>query len=387
MTLAVFTYSDYSILCKKLGFSPREEVYSNIFQYLNDIENDNNFDKARFSIYLESIGINKVNAIFFDALTAVTIKNHKYRHAINAILAYHECDYISFEELRLRSSQSNWVLKLLYSLIKVPFVFICTFFWGVYHHIVFNMFGFVSFHDFDGKTILITGSSGDVAQQLIARVAGPNVRLICVYHNKLPQNKLLENSILVQSDLSMPLDLIGKLDAIDVKPGDIDLVFWCAGVKMQAVSSHNIEKLIKTFYVNTISPAAFYDWYCENHSGHFIVLSSLGRYHGFPNTNGYNASKAALSILFESIVMENSITSSGASVTVVEPGLIKTGMNSNTVLSNLLSIPCNDAISIILGSTIKNNLFVKFPSFFRLLLFGLMGVGYKIRVRLISKLL
>ena len=385
-SLLNFSYNDYKSLCNSLKINPTEAQFDAVKRYMSSNEVVCEINNEKFSIYLENILINKFNIPLYDFSTKIFIKNHKIRFVLNAIVAVHECNKNSFLEMISRDDYVFYWLKLILFPFKLLIYFLLSMLWILFHYLRYKALGFLTFHDFSGKTFLITGAGGTIAQDLILRLSGGDVRVICVYHTKQPSLILPDNAILIRSDLSSVDDLIAKLNDLSITPNDIDVTIWCAGVKYNNGLSLKHEILIKTFNVNTFSPVKFYEWFGVNHMGHFLVVSSLGRYHGYPGTNGYNASKAGLSILFESINIENQIYNIKAKVSIIEPGLVMTAMTSNSAAERLLSVRPFYVTSKILKSFGKKSLFVKFPSSFRVFLLLLMLAGSELRSKIIIKL-
>ena len=134
------------------------------------------------------------------------------------------------------------------------------------------------------------------------------------------------------------------------------------------------------------SLARFHSWYAKNKNGYLVPISSMGRFHGFPFTSGYNASKAALSIWLESINIENRIIGSNYKITVIEPGLISTDMIKKTLVNRLLSLSVEASVTKILKSVKRRKDIVRFPMIFRYYLLALILVGAKMRFYLLSKI-
>jgi short-subunit dehydrogenase len=61
-------------------------------------------------------------------------------------------------------------------------------------------------------------------------------------------------------------------------------------------------------------------------SGHLVAISSLAAYRGIPKSASYGASKAALSLFFESLRLD--LKPKGIDVTIIHPGFIKTPLTA-----------------------------------------------------------
>ena len=64
----------------------------------------------------------------------------------------------------------------------------------------------------------------------------------------------------------------------------------------------------------------------QHGSGRIVAVSSLAAYRGMPGSGAYNASKAAVTTLIESVRLE--LRGSGITVTTIAPGFVRTDMTA-----------------------------------------------------------
>jgi len=148
-----------------------------------------------------------------------------------------------------------------------------------------------------------------------------------------------------------------------------NLVILNAAIKIER-NGFNPKDLIKTIDVNLISQIRLVENIVPNldeNTGKLVFISSLGDQHGMVSTNGYNVSKAALTILAKSLRMDFLLTGLKIKTILVRPGLIETDMKKNgRVLSFFQTSPVK-AAEIIVDGIAKGKKNIAFPQSFRFL--------------------
>jgi short-subunit dehydrogenase len=116
------------------------------------------------------------------------------------------------------------------------------------------------------------------------------------------------------------------------------------------------------------------------HSGHIVGVSSMAAYRGFPLTNAYCASKAALNVFLEGLRAE--ISDRGVKVTTVCPGFVRTPMTARNTGPMPFLMDADVAARRILGAVRRGRRVYNFPwpmaalmALVRLLPGGLLDVG------------
>jgi NAD(P)-dependent dehydrogenase (short-subunit alcohol dehydrogenase family) len=179
------------------------------------------------------------------------------------------------------------------------------------------------------------------------------------------------------------------LAEIGVSAADIDVAVINAGIKEESSLTGTTAALKRVFDVNVFGAmdtvAAFLPEFRARGRGHLIFISSLGRWHGMPASGSYNASKAALSILVESMAMDLGDEGRKAvRMTSVEPGLIQTGMVGRSMLQNLLSVDAETAARNILQCAARGCQICRFPFLFTLMTAVIATLPMSLRVRILG---
>jgi NAD(P)-dependent dehydrogenase (short-subunit alcohol dehydrogenase family) len=171
--------------------------------------------------------------------------------------------------------------------------------------------------------------------------------------------------------------------------GRIDAVIANAGVKEESVGPGAYEALKRTFAVNVFgavqTATAILPAWGKRGGGRVIFISSQGRWHGMARTGAYNASKAALSIFAESMAMDLRAEAAPIRITLVEPGLIRTGMVGRGMLQNLLSVDTETAARNILQCAARGCLTCRFPFLFTMMTAAVAVLPMGLRVRVLGR--
>jgi len=107
------------------------------------------------------------------------------------------------------------------------------------------------------------------------------------------------------------------------------------------------------------SVAAVVPQMIEAGRGQLVAISSLAAYRGLPKSAAYCASKAAVSILFESLRLD--LKPKGIDVTIIHPGFIKTPLTEGRSARMPYLMELDDAVAKILGAIEKRKKSYAFP--------------------------
>ncbi len=184
------------------------------------------------------------------------------------------------------------------------------------------------------KVVLITGASSGIGRALSIELArrGATIGLVARRQDVLKQ---IVNEIKTAGGLAidLPADVTDR-DAIHLAAqtllqnfGHIDVLIASAGISTTTnvndfceIEAARVIEVNLIGVINTIT--AVLPNMRERKTGHLVALSSLAAYRGLPKSATYCASKAAVSVLFESLRID--LKADGIDVTIIHPGFIKT---------------------------------------------------------------
>jgi NADP-dependent 3-hydroxy acid dehydrogenase YdfG len=97
----------------------------------------------------------------------------------------------------------------------------------------------------------------------------------------------------------------------------------------------------------------------ERGSGQLVAISSLAGIRGLPKSAAYSASKAGMTAFFESVRLD--LADKGVSVTIIQPGFIKTPLTSGRHNKMPFLMELDDAIPHFINAIEKRKRFAAFP--------------------------
>jgi short-subunit dehydrogenase len=97
----------------------------------------------------------------------------------------------------------------------------------------------------------------------------------------------------------------------------------------------------------------------ERGKGHLVAISSLAGIRGLPKSAAYSASKAAMTMFFESVRLD--MIEKGIDVTIIQPGFIETPLTAGRTNRMPYVMKLDDAIPYFLSAIEKKKAFAAFP--------------------------
>ena len=207
----------------------------------------------------------------------------------------------------------------------------------------------------NNKNVLITGASSGIGKEFALQLGrrGASVGLVA---RRLEMLVDIESEITANGGIAMSLtadvtnaaELRAQANRFREQLGPIDVLIANAGIG--GTVSHPVklppEEFAKVININLIgaanSVAAVLPEMVERGSGRLVAISSLSAYRGLPKSEAYCASKAAVSIYFESLRLD--LKNTGVEVTIIHPGFIKTPLTSGRQAKMPFLMELDDAV-------------------------------------------
>lgn len=188
------------------------------------------------------------------------------------------------------------------------------------------------------KTIVITGSTSGIGQELVNQFSEDDYRIFCGYRNKEKLNFPESDKIIpFYIDMKDRKSIIAAAEFIKSNADRIDVLINVAGIVVAGpVELTDTDRLREQFDVNVFSHIEF----SQNlvpilENGRIINISSMASFGNFPFISPYCASKRALDIFFNAFAMENH---KKIKVISIKPGVIVTPIWEKAVESNLKAV-------------------------------------------------
>lgn len=198
--------------------------------------------------------------------------------------------------------------------------------------------------NFEGKTVLVTGASGDIGKAIVRQFADAGARVAVHYNsNREAAEQLIasikgDGHIAVQSDMSDADSVARMVDFTIEQFGQMDVLVNNAGIDIKhAVAEvdyaewqrawHEVMSVNLTGTANASYCAARH--MIERDGGRIVNVSSRGAYRGEPEHTSYGASKAGMSALSQSLARE--LAPFNIFVTAVAPGWVEGGLSKDAL--------------------------------------------------------
>ena len=205
------------------------------------------------------------------------------------------------------------------------------------------------------KTVLITGASSGIGKEFALQLTrlGAVVGLVARRADMLSDvvSEITSRggtALPLVADVTKPAEIRAQADRFRAELGPIDFLIVNAGIGGTVVHPAKLqpEQFAKVIDVNLIgaanSVAAVLPEMVERGSGRLVAISSLSAYRGLPKSGAYCASKAAMSIYFESLRID--LKDSGIEVTIIHPGFIKTPLTAGRKAKMPYMLELDDAV-------------------------------------------
>ncbi|MBA2621236.1 MAG: SDR family NAD(P)-dependent oxidoreductase [Acidobacteria bacterium] len=222
------------------------------------------------------------------------------------------------------------------------------------------------------KIVFLTGASSGIGEALALEIAqrGAVVGLLARREELLRQifDKINQNGGLARNftvDITDARAVAGAAQSLRNEFGNIDVLIANAGISGNEKETRNLKaeavtRVIDTNLIGAVnSVAAVLPQMLERKSGQLVAISSLAGFRGLPKSAAYCASKAGMTAFFESVRLD--VQNRGVSVTIIQPGFIKTPLTSGREAKMPFLMELEDSIPHFLNAMEKRKKFAAFP--------------------------
>lgn len=224
--------------------------------------------------------------------------------------------------------------------------------------------------EFKNLNILITGVSSGIGYQLAKDLAAEGANIAILSRRKEMIDELareLENTTKVKAykcDVTKKEEVKEAVAKIKIDFNKIDIAILNSGVgRNSSVWDYNSSAAEEVFNTNVLGAVYCIEQllpeFISEKRGVIVGISSLGDGKGFPKSGFYSASKAALTIILESLRIE--LKSTNVKVITVKPGFIKTPMTDKNKFRMPFLMSVEEGSKIILNGMRKEKRIIEFP--------------------------
>ena len=224
--------------------------------------------------------------------------------------------------------------------------------------------------NFKNSVILLTGASSGIGYQLAIDLAKEGAQLALLSRRTdLLQSLAAElgdktKIKYYRCDVTLKNEVIEIISKIKKDFGKIDIAILNSGVGFRSsVLEYRSDDAEKTFNTNVLGAVYCIEQllpdFISEKRGVIVGVSSLGDGKGFPKSGFYSASKAAFTIILESLRIE--LKKYNVKVITVKPGFIKTPMTDKNEFKMPYLMSVEKGSRIILDGLKKDKRIIEFP--------------------------
>lgn len=224
--------------------------------------------------------------------------------------------------------------------------------------------------DFKNSVVLITGASSGIGFQLAKDLAIEGAQLALLSRRTdllISLSEKLSDITKVKyykCDVTAKNEVVETISKVKKDFGKIDIAILNSGVAFRSsVLNYKSEEAEKTFNTNVLGAVYCIEQllpeFISEKRGVIVGISSLGDGKGFPKSGFYSASKAAFTILLESLRIE--LKKYNVKVVTIKPGFVKTAMTDKNEFKMPFLISVEEGSKIILDGLKKDKSIIEFP--------------------------
>lgn len=222
------------------------------------------------------------------------------------------------------------------------------------------------------KVVFLTGASSGIGEALAVEIAKNGAILGLLARREELLKEIAEKCEKVGGTARIfPFDVVDyekvqeSADKLREEFGRIDILIANAGIggnnkETRELQPEFVKKVIDINLMGAVNSVyAVLPQMLERKSGQLVAVSSLAGFRGLPKSAAYSASKGGMTNLFESIRLD--VQDKGVSVTIIQPGFIKTPLTSGRKNKMPFLMELEDAIPLFLNAIEKKKKFAAFP--------------------------
>ncbi len=221
------------------------------------------------------------------------------------------------------------------------------------------------------KTVLITGASSGIGYSLAKLLPNENCSLALLSRRKDALSSLVEELKLnggkvniYKCDVTNPQEVKNVFEDVRNDFGNIDIAILNAGISSRAdIKNYSSAIAKEIFEVNALGIVNCVEQllpdFIKRKEGMLVGVSSLAESRGYPRSGFYNASKAAATLLLESLRVE--LKPFNVKILIVKPGFVRTPMTDKNEFQMPFLMNVDKAAKIILEGIKKEKKIIQFP--------------------------
>jgi len=225
--------------------------------------------------------------------------------------------------------------------------------------------------DFINKTILITGASSGIGYSLAKLLPKENCSIALLSRRENILKELAKEINIIGNQARAYKCDVGNVEEVrncfeHVKKdfGKVDIAILNAGASSRTdVRKFSSSTAKEIFEANTLGIVNCVEQllpdFIQRKEGMIVGVSSLADSRGYPRSGFYNASKAAATLLLESLRIE--LKPHNIKVVIVKPGFVRTPMTDKNEFQMPFLMDVNKAVKIIIDGIKKEKSIIQFP--------------------------
>jgi len=226
--------------------------------------------------------------------------------------------------------------------------------------------------DWKNKVIFLTGASSGIGEGLAVAMAERGAVLGLLARRREELENLASacrekggHTMIFPCDVTDAKAVQDAADEMRREFGHIDIMIANAGIggndkETRAYEPEAVKRLIDTNLLGAVNCIhAVVPHMLERGKGHLVAISSLAGIRGLPKSAAYSASKAAMTMFFESVRLD--MIGKGIDVTIIQPGFIETPLTAGRTNRMPYVMKLDDAIPYFLSAIEKKKAFAAFP--------------------------